>query len=159
QDMESALLGGYAKHINAIYPAAPLPAVFKSGKIFDDARRLREKMGDESFFASLNGGQSGRGGGWGEIGRGWNEGDFERVVDAPPDFDKYSRQTQAADDRDRLVGDLIEVFFSAIKSGGDFADLDTGLSIISKHAKSLGYDGMILFLDELILWLASRASS
>ena len=30
--------------------------------------------------------------------------------------------------------------------------------IISKHAKSLGYDGLILFLDELILWLASQAA-
>jgi hypothetical protein len=37
-------------------------------------------------------------------------------------------------------------------------ELETGLSIISKHAKSLGYDGVILFLDELILWLASRAA-
>ena len=40
----------------------------------------------------------------------------------------------------------------------EFVDLDTGLSIISKHAKSLGYDGLILFLDELILWLASHAA-
>jgi len=157
QDMESALLGGYAKHLNAINPEAPLPAVFKSGKIFDDARRLRERMGDEAFFASLNGERTDRSGRWGEIGRGWDATSFDRVVNAPPDFEKYFKQSQAADDRDRLVGDLIEVFFSAIKSAGDFVDLDAGLSIISKHAKSLGYDGLILFLDELILWLASRA--
>src|SRR5262249_13240744 len=33
-----------------------------------------------------------------------------------------------------------------------------GLSVLSKHAKSLGCDGLILFLDELILWLASHAA-
>lgn len=36
--------------------------------------------------------------------------------------------------------------------------LDQGLSIMSKHAKALGYDAVILFLDELILWLASHAA-
>ena len=35
--------------------------------------------------------------------------------------------------------------------------LDKGLSVLSKHAQSLGYDALILFLDELILWLASHA--
>ena len=29
---------------------------------------------------------------------------------------------------------------------------------MSQHAKSLGYDAVILFLDELILWLASHAA-
>ena len=29
---------------------------------------------------------------------------------------------------------------------------------MSKHAQALGYDAVILFLDELILWLASRAA-
>ena len=32
------------------------------------------------------------------------------------------------------------------------------MSILSKHAKALGYDAVILFLDELVLWLASRAA-
>jgi len=50
------------------------------------------------------------------------------------------------------VGDLVEKFFTYARTGdSEFVDLDTGLSIISKHAKSLGYDGLILFLDELIL--------
>lgn len=39
-----------------------------------------------------------------------------------------------------------------------FVSLDQGLSILSQHAKNLGYDGLILFLDELILWLASYAN-
>ncbi|MGH9844061.1 MAG: phage resistance protein [Blastocatellia bacterium] len=158
RDMESALLGGYARHLHAVHPEAPLPAVFQSDKIFDDARKLREKLGDEAFFASLNRRPAREGSGWGDLESGWDAESFERVIAAPPDFDKYSQQNPARDDRDRLIGDLIEVFFSAIKSGGEFVDLDTGLSIFSRHAKSLGYDGLILFLDELVLWLASRAA-
>src|SRR5690606_30140865 len=33
-----------------------------------------------------------------------------------------------------------------------------GLSVLSHHAKGLGYSAVVLFLDELILWLASRAA-
>jgi len=33
-------------------------------------------------------------------------------------------------------------------------DLDTGLAAMAAHAKSLGYDAVVLFLDELVLWLA-----
>ena len=36
--------------------------------------------------------------------------------------------------------------------------LDDGLSIMSRHARDLGYDAVILFLDELVLWLASHAA-
>jgi hypothetical protein len=36
--------------------------------------------------------------------------------------------------------------------------LDRGLSVLSRHARELEYDAMILFLDELILWLASHAA-
>ena len=36
--------------------------------------------------------------------------------------------------------------------------LDEGLSVLSKHAQALGYDAVILFLDELVLWLASHAA-
>ena len=33
-------------------------------------------------------------------------------------------------------------------------DLDTGLAAMAAHAKGLGYDAVVLFLDELVLWLA-----
>ncbi len=42
--------------------------------------------------------------------------------------------------------------------GEAFISLDKGLSVISRHAQDLGYDALILFLDELILWLASHAA-
>jgi hypothetical protein len=57
-----------------------------------------------------------------------------------------------------LVGDLTDTFFKSIKQTDDFVSLDEGLAVLSAHAKSLGYDALILFLDELILWLASHAA-
>jgi hypothetical protein len=68
------------------------------------------------------------------------------------------------DARGRLVGDLIKHLFPAyqgVASGRgsqDFLSLDKGLSVVCRHARDLGYDALILFLDELILWLASDAA-
>src|SRR5436190_1917314 len=61
------------------------------------------------------------------------------------------------------VGDLVKHLFqgySGVSAGKSesFLSLDKGLSVISRHARDLGYDGLILFLDELILWLASHAA-
>ena len=47
----------------------------------------------------------------------------------------------------------------AMRGTSEFVDIDAGLAIISRHAKQLGYDALILFLDELILWLASHAAN
>ena len=74
-------------------------------------------------------------------------------MDAPP----------TADERIRLIGDLVDAFFEAAReiaaAGGEgFVSLDEGLAIMSKHAQALGYDAIVLFLDELILWLASHAA-
>lgn len=59
-------------------------------------------------------------------------------------------------DRERLISDLVRTYFSAFESSTDYVDLDTGLAAISRHAAGLGYDAVVLFLDELILWLASH---
>ena len=37
-----------------------------------------------------------------------------------------------------------------------YVDLDTGLAELARHAGDQGHQGLILFLDELILWLGSR---
>src|SRR5690606_8578730 len=37
-----------------------------------------------------------------------------------------------------------------------FIPLENGLKVVSRHAQSLGYDGVVLFLDELILWLQAH---
>ena len=66
--------------------------------------------------------------------------------------------------RTRLVGDLVKNVFPSyhgVVHGKDeaYLPLDKGLSVISRHAKDLGYDALILFLDELVLWLATHAGN
>ena len=150
-DMESAILGGYAEHVRRVHSDAPVPGFYLAEGLFRDAQRLREQLGDEAFFDKLNAGRSA--GGWGALGSGWDAASFDSAMLEPP----------TADERMRLVGDLIDTYFEAYRTmaatkGEAFVSLDDGLSIMSKHANALGYDAVVLFLDELILWLASRAA-
>jgi len=153
RSMESAILGHYVEHVRRLHPEAPIPGVYLAERIFADGQRTRERMGDATFFAALNAGQGGAGGGWGAIGAGWDAARFEVALKAPP----------LAEERTRLVADLLTHFFSAYAdvatvTGEAFVSLDQGLSIISRHAQRLGYDAVVLFLDELILWLASHVA-
>lgn len=152
RDMESAILGQYAEFVRKKHPEAPVPGFYLAEGLFKDARELRERMGDAAFFAQLNKGAGGDGGGWGDLESGWDAASFEAAMLEPPH----------GEERSRLVGDLIAHVFSAYRSlagsGESFVSLDDGLSIMSRHAQALGYDAVILFLDELVLWLASHAA-
>ena len=150
--MESAILGHYADYIRKVHPTAPTPGFYRADALFEDAKRLREKMGDEAFFTQL-GSTGDSGDGWGSIGAGWDAAGFELALSSPP----------GSEDRARLVGDLIDAFFESargVSADGkeSFVPLDEGLAVMSRHAQSLGYDALVLFLDELILWLASHAA-
>ncbi|MBL8842560.1 MAG: phage resistance protein [Planctomycetes bacterium] len=162
--LESALLGHYVAHLRATHPEAPLPAVFLADPIFDNARRLRGQLGDERFFAELNGGAgAARGGsGWGTLDTIWNATTFEAALRVAPLAPGEQRADGAQ--RSRLVSDLVARFFPAYaqvaKHDGElYLPLDEGLSVISQHAKALGYDALVLFLDELVLWLAMHVGN
>ncbi len=172
RSMESAILGGYVDHVQRLHPDAPLPGVYLADEIFANAQQLRERLGDEKFFEDLNR-KKDEGGRmkdeedpslqlsssspssskkWGKL-EGWNAARFEAAIAAPP----------KSQERSQLVGKLVENIFPAfrgIAQGKDeaYVDLDEGLAIISQHAQSLGYDALILFLDELILWLATHSA-
>ena len=159
RDMESAVLGQYAEFVRKKHPEAPVPGFYLAEGLFKDASALRLRMGDESFFSKLNegakrddGSVGGGSGGWGAFDSGWDAASFEAAMLEAPN----------GEERSRLVGDLISQFFSAYRtlagSGESFVSLDDGLSIMSRHARDLGYDAVILFLDELVLWLASHAA-
>ncbi|XZE35695.1 hypothetical protein SH501x_001218 [Pirellulaceae bacterium SH501] len=161
RSMESAILGGYVDHVMELHRDAALPGVYLADEIFVNAKQHRQALGDEKFFAQLNQGQTSSAAttsdapkkGWGKLAKGWDAARFEAALVAPP----------SSDERSRLVGDLVQYIFPAFKGiaqGKDeaYVDLDVGLSIISTHAKGLGYDGLILFLDELILWLATHSA-
>ena len=106
RSMESAILGGYAEFVRKRHPEAPVPGFYLSERLFEDAVRMRQRSGDESFFRNLNAGSEtgGNDGGWGELSGGWDAASFEAAMLEPP----------SGDDRVRLVGDLISHFFTAI---------------------------------------------
>ena len=150
--MEAGVLGGYVEQVRRLHPGCPVPGVFVAEGIFDNARELRASLGDERFFARLSEAAPGDDD-WGDLGEAWDAGRFEQALAAPPGDEL----------RHRLVGDLVATHFTAYKTVADqegegYVGLDEGLSVISRHAKELGYDALILFLDELVLWLATRSA-
>ncbi|WP_372835838.1 DUF6079 family protein, partial [Pontibacterium sp.] len=153
--IESGVLGGYAKHIKKLHPDAPVPGFYMSDRLFADAVKQRRLLGDDAFFKAINEGNTSAADddGWGDVACGWDAVSFEAVING-----------QASDeDKTSLVGALVGTLFGAFadlantQSGG-YITFDEGLRVMTQHAKSLGYDAVILFLDELILWLASRLS-
>jgi len=147
--LESAIFGHYIKEIQRRHPGAPLPGVFADEKLFDDARRMLDELGDERFFGPMNAGQK-TDDAWGSIGAAdlWTR-------------ERFDRSASSTDPkvREELFNALVRTRFGSFaEESRQFVDLDAGLAILSRHAKSLGYAGIVLFLDELVLWLASRAA-
>jgi len=157
-DLDSALLGGYVQTIRSLHPEAPTPPVYRADAMLDDAQRLRVSVGDAKFIEMLGG----------------EDADLPDPDDLVP-YDGKSGAwtsdeldaaftTQAGDQRrDKLVSALLSGPMAAYARGaqGDkeaFLPLENGLAVISRHAQKLGYDGIVLFLDELILWLQAHMS-
>ncbi|MGW8570651.1 hypothetical protein [Streptomyces niveus] len=175
-NLDSALLGGYVRAVRAKHPDAPTPPVYKSDGLLADARSMRESLGDEAFVRLLpttgaaapvatpapiadDGlapiGSATSGGGLAPIGSvsatRWTSAELDAAFAAPSDDEGRKRLVAA------LLGGPMKSYATG-KADDDkaFVSLDDGLSEISKHARSLGYDGVVLFLDELILWLQAR---
>ena len=144
ESVEQRLLGGYYDLVSKLHPNHPPAGLFPSDALMENALTLRDQMGDSAFFEALTGGASGD---WGAM-----EGDWDAAS-----FDVAARAGGSSAERGRLVDALVRSLFPAARQTAGFVSLDDGLSVMSQHAQSLGYDGVILFLDELILWLASRS--
>ncbi|MCZ2839923.1 hypothetical protein [Modestobacter sp. VKM Ac-2985] len=147
ESMEQALFDGYLRQIRELHPGAPLPAIHQSDALLIDAERYRADVGDDKFFAGLNGNA---GGGeddpWAVVlGSGtWTRETYESARAAAP----------GAPARQQLATALVTTYFTSYTGQASYVDLDTGLSAISGHAAALGYHAVVLFLDELVLWLA-----
>lgn len=143
--LEEALLGGYVRQVGHLHPDAPLPAVHQSAGILRDGEGMRASLGDESFLAKLNGDAAAADAWSGLLGAGsWDLDRYEAARAATPG----SLPSQ------ELVTALVQAFFSSFTAQADYLDLDTGLLAVAEHAQSLGYDAVVLLLDELVLWLA-----
>ena len=142
--LEEALLGGYVRQVQQLHPDAPLPAVHQSDGILRDGEAMRKRLGEESFFAALGGGAAT------DVWSGL-------LGAAAWDRTRYDAARAAAagtKERQELVTALAARFFSAYTAQADYLDIDHGLAAIAVHAKALGYDAVVLLLDELVLWLA-----
>ena len=151
-DVESGILGGYVEFVRRAHPDAPIPGVYLAEGLFHDAEALRKRMGDDAFFSALSEGTEGASD-FGDVDAVWDAARFASAVEADP----------GSEERSQLISALVGKFFGSYDTqaggrGEAFVSLDKGLSVISRHAKNLGYDALILFLDELILWLASHAA-
>ncbi|TCJ33271.1 phage resistance protein [Parafrankia sp. BMG5.11] len=156
KSIEQRVLGGYADRLRALHPEAPIPAVHRVEALLDEARGLRAKVGDAAFLTELN--RAGSGGGqeaeedeWGDDAS-WTAAELDAAL-APTGADAAARR--------RLTSDLLSTWFPNTyrdlrEDAEGFISLDQGLSEIARHAKDLGYDAVVLFLDELILWLANN---
>lgn len=167
-DVTSALLGGYVKTVAEMpeHKGAPTPAVYRDEALLADARTQREFLGDDAKFAQ-----------WLATGHHANatsapltdEDDLDPIDEGTTNPGTWSTaELDAAfaaaprdERRTKLVQTLLDGPLGSYKTAmhgtsGTFVQLEEGLSKISHHAKSLGYDGLILFLDELILWLQAH---
>ena len=153
ESMEEALFDSYLRQIRARHPEAPLPAIHRSDKLLHDADRLRADLGDAKFFQRLNDGRDESSNGdqadpWSAVlgpeSGGWDGSSYDQARAAAP----------ANSERLKLTSALTSTMFTGYTEAADYVDLDVGLAAISTHAKALGYDAVVLFLDELVLWLA-----
>jgi hypothetical protein len=149
RNLETAILGGYVDYIREHHKDAALPGVFVADDIFRNAEELRGHLGDDKFFGLLN--PPAGPAKWKGLARGWTAESYAQAMKAPPGDEA----------RTRLVGVLVQRLLTSVHkvaatTDETYVELDEGLSIISRHAKALGFDAVLLFLDELILWLASN---
>lgn len=141
------VFGSYLELARKLHPEAPVAPLFADEALFANAEALRATVGDDKFFASLNQGASvdPR---WGKK-EGWNGARFEQArISTDP-------KTRAG-----LFSALVKTHFPAFtQQASAFLPFEHGMQAMTRHVKGLGYDGIVLFLDELILWLATKASN
>ena len=144
ESLEDRIFAGYLARVRQVHPDAQLPLLHKSDALFADAAN-RRKDDEAAFFAALNSGATADSG-WGAMADRWSPQTYDRAVAAPV----------GDSERERLAADLVATMFTGYTSAGQWLDISDGLGVMTTHAKSLGYAGLVLFLDELVLWLASR---
>lgn len=142
RSFEDAIFGGYLETVARLHPDAPPPVLHASDSLIADARGLRARLGDAAFFEGLGGGDSG----WGDLGGAWEAASFDAAAAEAPGHP----------DRDRLVGDLVAAYFAGYGRSGEWLPMKEGLRSLTGHAKSLGYQGLVFLIDEIVLWLGQH---
>jgi hypothetical protein len=79
KSLEAAIFGQYVRHVGALHPKAPVPAVFLGDDVLQQADLDRQRLGDAEFFRILGAGQ----GGWGNL-HAWNAERYDAARSAAP---------------------------------------------------------------------------
>ena len=145
--LEERVFDGYCRAVQRLHPDAPMPPLFDSDGIVADAENQRRLYGDEAFLKALADDRKDEG--WGDLATTWTLESYQEAIAAP----------HGDPARQRVVAALIERVFPSTGGRQGTIAFDQGLELMTQHAKELGYAGIVLFLDELILWLASRAAA
>jgi hypothetical protein len=133
-----------------LFPDAVLPALFADEGLFANARELRAATGRRGL---LREDPQRRPQGRPPLGQPraravWTAERFDRAV-----------ETTAPDERQKLFDALVRSHFTAyLGTTHGYVDIDRGLGELSRHARSLGFDAVVFFFDEAVLWLANGAS-
>ncbi|MFI5806345.1 phage resistance protein [Streptomyces sp. NPDC051561] len=164
KSLEQRILGRYVEHVRKVHPGCSLPQVYLTDGLFEDFAEQRRRSGDDHVIAQLAEADSGEGDEWGEA-FAWTTELLDEAVVAQEEHENtkgfdLDNPSTPQELRARLVQDLTKTLFpsfarNASENADGFVSLDKGLGIIAAHAKSLKYDGLVLFMDELILWLAT----
>lgn len=144
ESFEGALFQGYLNTVKDKHPEAAAPVLHQSDLLFRNAQGLRAKMGDGPFFAQFDAELDPVLGSMGDGGL------------TAADLDAATDGSASERDRQAVAAKLVETYFPAYTSTSAWLPIDQGLRVMTAHAKSLGYDGLVLFLDELVLWLANH---
>lgn len=164
-DLATPIFTAYLRHVRAHHPEADLPGIFADEALFEDAARLLAALGDASFFGPMNAlaGPAPADAASAKLARGWKQvKEPERGAPRGGAWDRArfeaARRSVEPEVRAELVTALTRTHNKAFaEAASNFVDIDRGLGIISRHAKALGYDVIVLLLDELILWLSYMA--
>ncbi|WP_283136706.1 BREX-2 system ATPase PglY [Rhizohabitans arisaemae] len=164
--LEQRVLGGYVGHVKKLHPEAPVPQVYRTDALFTSIRSMRARMGDAAVISGLGSGGTAADPDdeWGDS-FAWTPELLDAALSAEESHDAGTplnlvHPSTPSELRAKLVQDASTNLLPGFAKGAaedehGFISLDAGLSVIAEHAKSLGYHGLILFLDELILWLAT----
>ena len=146
--IEQRVYEGYLDVLSRDHPNSEPPDLFETDAIFEAAAATIELAGMARVLEKLN--NSGAEG-WGDFsGEGsWSEAAYVETASGG----------RSREERAKLAGLLLERVIPGAEDTlqNRRAPFDEGLERITEHAKALGYDAVVLFLDELILWLASRS--
>lgn len=170
KSLEQRVLGGYVERVRAMDPNVPLPQVYRTDALFDSLAGMRARPGGDDFvLQALNSiygtGEGDEGDDWGDTSF-WTADKLDTAMGAaeshePGDPLNLVEPKSPQELRAKLVSDASTTLITgftrdAAEDEHGFISLDAGLSVIAEHAKSIGYDGLILFLDELVLWLHTQ---